>query len=192
MKTIRCNLLRSAAFVAALPLLAAVSGLRAQESTVALGIVRGNGTLESSANPVSGVVASVRNAAGNYTVTVTSAGAFAGSSPSDYLVHTTIQSILSGDITTNARVGSVTADVLTVQVRTGDVETTTNLYAVVETDSPFYFPSSGRTPPRPSSPVTRATSSPRGGSRPAARSKAVSGSTGSFRPASAPPMAITW
>jgi hypothetical protein len=139
MKTVRCNRLRFAAFVAALPLLAAVSGLRAQESTVALGIVRGNGTLESSANPVSGVVASARNAVGNYTVTVTSAGAFSGSSPSDYLVHTTIQSTLSGDITTNAQVGSVTADVLTVQVRTGDVETTTNLFSVVETDSPFYF-----------------------------------------------------
>jgi hypothetical protein len=139
MKTIRCKLLRSAAFLAAVPLLAAVAGLEAQESTVAMGIVRSNGVLENVSSPLPGSIGSVRNAAGDYTVTVTSAGAFAGTSPTDYLVLTTIQSTLSGDITSNAQVGSVTADVLTVQVRTGDVETTSDLLTVVETDSPFYF-----------------------------------------------------
>lgn len=139
MKTIRCKLLRSAAFLAAVPLLAATAGLEAQESTVAMGIVRSSGVLENVSSPLSSSIGSVRNAAGNYTVTVTSAGAFAGTSPTDYLVLTTIQSTLSGDITSNAQVGSVTADVLTVQVRTGDVETTSDLLAVVETDSPFFF-----------------------------------------------------
>lgn len=139
MKTIRCKLLRSAAFLAAVPLLAAVAALEAQESTVAMGIVRSNGVLENVSSPLSSSIGSVRNAAGDYTVTVTSAGAFAGTSPTDYLVLTTIQSTLSGDITSNAQVGSVTADVLTVQVRTGDVETTSDPLAVVETDSSFFF-----------------------------------------------------
>lgn len=125
--------------LAALLVLAGASRLAAQESLVALGKVSSAGTLQASSNTLGGVVASSRIAAGNFTVTVTSAGAFAGATISDFLVSTGIESASSSDRSSNAGIVSVTDDLLTVRVRIADVESTANLNAAVAADANFFF-----------------------------------------------------
>lgn len=122
-----------------LSVLGGASRLDAQESLVALGNVSGTGTLNSSANTVGAVVASSRTATGDFLVTVTAAGAFAGATAADFLVETAIRSTGSGDIVSNAAVSAVDDDVLTVRVRTADVESAASPNLAVAANANFAF-----------------------------------------------------
>ncbi len=113
--------------------------LHGEDAVVALGAVASNGTLDNSANSVEGVVASSLNGTGTYDITVTAAGAFAGTTPGDYTVETTIRAVSSDDNLSNGAVTSVTNDVLTIRVRTSDVEDTANPNGPLAQDSAFFF-----------------------------------------------------
>jgi hypothetical protein len=115
------------------------ASLHGKDAVVALGAVASNGTLDNSANSVVGVVASSLNGTGTYDITVTAAGAFAGTTPDDYTVETTIRAVSSDDKLSNGAVTSVTNDVLTVRVRTADVEDTANPSGPLAQNSRFYF-----------------------------------------------------
>lgn len=115
------------------------ASLHGEDAVVALGAVASNGTLDNSANSVEGVVASSLIATGEYEITVTAAGAFAGTTPDDYTVETTIRAVTSDDNLSNGTVTSVTNDSLTVRVLTADVEDAANPNGPLAQNSRFYF-----------------------------------------------------
>jgi len=125
--------------LAALLVLAGASRLAAQESLIALGKVNSDGSLAASSNTLGGVAASSRVGLGNYNLTVTAAGAFAGAATGDFLISTGIESAASGDRILNAGIVSVTNDVLTIKVRVNDVENSPTLDGAVAADGGFYF-----------------------------------------------------
>jgi hypothetical protein len=139
MKTIQFNCIRITAVFAALLVLAGAKSLVAQESLIALGNVNTSGELDVSENTVGGVVASSRLGEGDYQVTVSAAGAFAGAVAGDFHLLASIESTASGDTTVNASVTSVTNDILTVNFTTGDVEDTTSSFLAEARDAAVFF-----------------------------------------------------
>lgn len=113
-KTAVVGLLLLAAFGASAPAVA-------QDTLVALGRVEFNGTLLSSQNTVGGVVSSVQNGAGDFTVTVDAIGAFAGATSTDFVVELAFASTGLDDNIMKSDV-SVTDDQLTIDVYSVDVE----------------------------------------------------------------------
>ncbi len=123
----------------------------AQDSIIALGRVNSLGGLSNSANTIGAVVGSSRIVEGNYAITVTGAGAFAGTVAADYVVETTISSGVSNDEAIRASVG-VTDNILTITVNTDDVEDSANTSSWLSNDASFFFvvrriPSSGMLSP---------------------------------------------
>lgn len=111
----------------------------AREALIAMGSVEANGVLERSASPINGVVQSSRSGAGQYTVTVIAAGAFAGTTSASYLAALSARATTSSDNLVNGRVVSVTDDVLTLQVRASDVEDSAFPNLALPEDTRFYF-----------------------------------------------------
>lgn len=110
-----------------------------EESIVALGKVYNNGVLTSSASPIGATVTSSIGGTGTYTLTFTSAGAFAGAVEEDFTIETTIDSLSSGDLACYAEVSSLTADALSVKVRVSDIDQITPPDVGVATNSYFVF-----------------------------------------------------
>jgi len=124
---------------ASLLAIASLTSARADDSVVALGAVASNGALVKSANSVAGVVVSSRTAEGDFEVTVTAPGAFAGAALDDFTIEATVRSLVSDDNLAYGRATAVTNDVLTVKVTTADPENSTSPNLGVAQDSPFYF-----------------------------------------------------
>jgi hypothetical protein len=126
--------------IIAIGFLGIASAASAQDDhVIAIGKVNSNGTLANSANTVSGVVASVRNGAGDYTVTVTAAGAFTGTVSDDYVGEVTVEDNGSDDQVAKIAVTNVTDDVLTFLVHIDDVEDDTDTDLAEPTDDVFFF-----------------------------------------------------
>jgi hypothetical protein len=119
--------------------IASLTSAKADDSVVALGAVDAAGALDNSANSVAGVVASSRTGIGDFELTVTAPGAFAGSVVDDFTVEATARALFSDDNLAYGRVTAVTNDVLTVTVRTSDPEDTTDPDLAEAQDSAFYF-----------------------------------------------------
>lgn len=114
-------------------------GLFAQDNVVALGRVNSAGTLLNGTTTVNGVITTALNGTGDYTVEVTSTGAFAASDANDYLMQVTVSSTATGDETIKANVTGVTDDVVTINVHVDDVEDLTNPSLALEVNSAFHF-----------------------------------------------------
>lgn len=114
-------------------------GLFAQENVIALGRVNPAGTLLNGTTTVNGVISTTFNGTGDYTVEVTSLGAFAGSDANDYVMQVTVSSTGSGDETIKASVTGVTDDVVTVNVHVDDVEDLTNPSLPFAFSASFHF-----------------------------------------------------
>jgi hypothetical protein len=119
--------------------IASLTSAKADDSVVALGAVDAAGALDNSANSVAGVVASSLSGTGDYEITVTSVGAFAGATNLDFTVETTVRGVSSDDNIASGTVTTVTDDVLTVRVRTSDVEDATNPAGPVAQNTSFFF-----------------------------------------------------
>lgn len=119
--------------------IASLTSAQADDSVVALGAVDAAGALDKSANSVAGVVGSSPGGPGEYEITVTAAGAFVGAAPEDFTVETTVRGVSSDDVVANGAVTTVTDDVLTVQVRTSDVEDNANPFGPIAQSSSFFF-----------------------------------------------------
>lgn len=109
----------------------------AQDPLVALGRFTSSGTVFSSTNTVGGVVSSIQNGPGDYTVTVTATGAFAGAGVEDFIPEVTTQSHLVEFMVPKASVASVTDDALTIHIHTDDVEDSAAPDSPVPRDPPF-------------------------------------------------------
>lgn len=130
-----CGKLAAFAFA----ILTAHGSINAQENIVALGRVNAAGGLTSSDNTVNGVVVPVRNAVGDYTVTVTAVGAFTGSDVNDYAAQATINAGASGDTVIKVGVTAVTNNAITLEVNVDDVENTATPNDPVPADANFNF-----------------------------------------------------
>src|SRR5688572_4741820 len=84
--------------LASLALVLTGSGtLYAQDNIVALGRVSGAGALVNGTSSVGATITPVRNSAGDYTVTITAAGAFTGDDVNDFAVQAAIAATTSAD-----------------------------------------------------------------------------------------------
>jgi len=122
-----------------LAILAAHGSINAQDNIVALGRVDAAGGLVSSSTTVGGIIAPVRNSAGDYTVTVTATGAFTGTDVNDFAAQATINSSASGDSTIKVAISGVTNNTITLEVNVDDVEDTTDPNAALAVDANFNF-----------------------------------------------------
>lgn len=120
-------------------LMLATPAARSQESIIAMGKTFSNGALSSSASPIGATVACSKTTTGGYLITVTSAGAFAGATETDFLVETTMEDLYANDLNSSAAIQSVTDDVVTVRVRTSDLEVMTPPDLAVAADAEFFF-----------------------------------------------------
>lgn len=118
--------------------LGALATAMAQDSLVALGKVDASGTLLSSRTTVGGTVGLVDNGTGDFTVTVSSPGAFTGASPEDFVIELTIA---DGSLSDDDAKSSVTVsdDLLSVDVAIVDLEDDTNANGGEARDKSFYF-----------------------------------------------------
>lgn len=114
-------------------------GLLAQDSIIALGRANSAGALLNGTTSVNGVISSTSNGTGDYTVTVTAAGAFAGSDVNDYVVKVAVNSSGSGDESIKASVTSVTDNVVSFNVHIDDIEDLTDVDLAQPDDLPFHF-----------------------------------------------------
>lgn len=96
--------------------------VRAENSLVALAQVTNGGSLQGAASPIGASVTSLAVATGSYDVVITLAGAFVGANTTDFVVETTNNSVNTGDTSLTAAIVSLTADELTVRVRSNDVQ----------------------------------------------------------------------
>jgi hypothetical protein len=110
-----------------------------QESIIALGKAYSGGALASAASPIGAAVNCSRTTTGGYLVTVTSTGAFAGASESDFMIETSMEDLYANDHNSSAAIQSVTDDVVTVRVRTFDLEAMTPPDLAVAADAEFFF-----------------------------------------------------
>lgn len=110
-----------------------------QESIIAWGKAYSGGALVSAGSPVGAAVNCSKTTTGGYLVTVTSTGAFAGASESDFMVETSMDDLHTNDHNSAAAIQSVTDDVVTVRVRTFDLEAMTPSDLAVAADAEFYF-----------------------------------------------------
>jgi len=115
------------------------AGLLAQENLVALGRVSSAGALLNGTTTVNGVINTTFNGTGDYTVAVTSTGAFAGNDVNDFIVQVAVSSTASGDETIKARVTSVTNDAVSFNVHIDDVEDLTNPSGALPASFAFHF-----------------------------------------------------
>lgn len=129
---------RTLCLAIALLLMASVPA-RSQESIIAMGKSYWNGTLGSSASPIGATVACSKTSTGAYLITVTSAGAFAGATETDFMVETTMEDLYANDHNNSAAIQSVTDDVVTVRVRTFNLEAMTPPDLAVAADAEFFF-----------------------------------------------------
>lgn len=120
-------------------LLMASAPARSQESIIAMGNSYWNGTLGSTASPIGATIACSHTTTGGYLVTVTSPGAFAGAATTDFMVETSMDDLYANDHNSAAAIQSVTADVVTVRVRTFDLEAMTPPDLAVAADAEFFF-----------------------------------------------------
>jgi hypothetical protein len=135
---LRLPLLTRRGLLTSLAVLTTLTGhLIAQDNIVALGRVSGAGTLLSGKSSVGAVITPVRNGVGDYTVTFTAAGGFAGVNANDLAVQAAIASSAAGDDTIKADVSAVTANSVTVEVQIDDVEN--NPSGQVAADADFFF-----------------------------------------------------
>lgn len=111
----------------------------AQDHIVAIGKANPNGQLLRSATTVGGTVANAKDSTGNYTVTITATGAFAGTGVNDYIAAATCFDFQPRDRITKAHIQSVTPDILTMRVVIDDVEDSANPGAPVPHDNGFFF-----------------------------------------------------
>jgi len=111
----------------------------AQDSIVAIVRVSSGGGLVNSANTVSGVVSANSNGVGDYTVTVTSPGAFTGANSSEFAIEVTISQTSSGDETIKAGVQSLNDDSLEINVHVDEVEDETDPNTGEPRNANFYF-----------------------------------------------------
>jgi hypothetical protein len=119
--------------------IASLTSAKAEDSVIALGAVNSLGVLGKSANSVGGIVSSSLSGTGDFQITVTAAGAFAGRTANDFVVETTVRGTSSEDNISNGAVTTVTNDVLTVRVRTSDVEDSGNPDGPLAQNSAFSF-----------------------------------------------------
>lgn len=132
------SLLHRSGLAAALSLLLTSAGLlQAQDNIVALGRVSAAGALVNGASSVGATITPVRNAAGDYTVTLTAAGAFSGTDANDFAIQAAIASSVSGDDTIKADISAVTANTVTIEVQIDDVENNPSGHLAAEAD--FFF-----------------------------------------------------
>ena len=127
--------------VAGLLLLAAIGATAtavAQDTLVALGRVESTGVLSSSQNTVGATVGVVDNGTGDFTVTVSATGAFAGASADEFVVELTIAGGgLSDDLAKSSV--SVSDDLLSVDVAIVDLEAASNVDEGEVRDRDFFF-----------------------------------------------------
>jgi len=127
--------------VAGLLLLAAIGATAtavAQDTLVALGRVESTGVLSSSQNTVGATVGVVDNGTGDFTVTVSATGAFAGASADEFVVELTIAGGgLSDDLAKSSV--SVSDDLLSVDVAIVDLEDASNVDEGEVRDRDFFF-----------------------------------------------------
>ena len=119
-----------------------VQAATAQNSILAIGHVDDNtGNLINSAHTLGagGSVASSRNGVGDYTITLTSPGAFVGNVPMDFLVEVTAKWATSNDDVARATIDSVNANEVTILVHTSDLEDPSNVNTAEARDLPFFF-----------------------------------------------------
>lgn len=116
-----------------------LTSAKADDPVIALGAVNSLGALGKSANSVGGVVSSSLSGTGDFQITVTAAGAFAGRTANDFVVETTVRATSSDDNISNGAVTTVTNDVLTVRVRTSDLEDSANPDGPLAQNSAFSF-----------------------------------------------------
>lgn len=110
-----------------------------QESLISIGRVYQNGVFAGGVSPILAATNSSRNALGSYEITFESAGAFAGTTESDFMVETSMEFINSDDRCATATVQSVTADLLTVRVKIADLENSTFPDLAVAADANFTY-----------------------------------------------------
>jgi len=111
----------------------------AQEHLVALGRVSSTATIVNSANTVGGAVAGIHNGTGDYTITVSAPGAFAGTGITDYVAQVTHRSQFSGDRIAKVDIAAVSPDVLSLNVHIDDVEDSTDVNSPFPVNAPFFF-----------------------------------------------------
>lgn len=120
-------------------LVLATTTARSQESIIAMGNSYWNGTLGTTASPIGATIACSHTTTGGYLLTVTSPGAFAGATSTDFMVETSMDDLYANDHNSAAAIQSVTADVVTVRVRTFDLEAMTPPDLAVAADAEFFF-----------------------------------------------------
>jgi hypothetical protein len=116
-----------------------LTSAKADDPVIALGAVNSLGAMGKSANSVGGIVSSSLSGTGDFQITVTAAGAFAGRTANDFVVETTVRATSSDDNISNGAVTTVTNDVLTVRVRTSDLEDSANPDGPLAQNSAFSF-----------------------------------------------------
>lgn len=139
MKTSRLIILCGSFAALILPLVGGSTGLQAQENIVALGRVNAAGVLLSGTTAVGGIISTVHNGTGDYTVNINATGVFTGAVANDFIVQVSLVSTNSGDDTIKARVTSVTNDLVSLAVHTDDVEDTGNPDGPLPTNINFSF-----------------------------------------------------
>lgn len=120
-------------------LLATVVPTQAQESLVGIGSVYNGGGIQYAASPIGATITCTNTATGSSTITFAAPGAFAGATESDFIVHTTIDTVQPTDRASHGYVTSVTADLLTIKIRVSDLEDMTVPDLAVPGDTAFYF-----------------------------------------------------
>jgi hypothetical protein len=111
----------------------------AQESMIAMGNVNPNGSLALEVNSLDAVVTSSSPGTGDYEISISRAGAFTGTTLDDFIVETTIEGTVVSDTISSALVSAVTDDVLTLRVRTMDVEESALPASATAANEDFYF-----------------------------------------------------
>ncbi len=111
----------------------------AQDSLIAVGEVTNSSFLVSSFSPIGGTVAVQSVATGSRNITVAATGAFTGASDSDFVIQLTDAVPAQSDSALSAEVISVTPDLLTVRVRSMDVEVADPADIAVAKDINFAF-----------------------------------------------------
>lgn len=126
-------------FVAVAALLLTPAFARSQESVIAMGKVYRSGTLLNSGSPIGATVESSNSSTGAYLVTVSKPGAFTGMTATDFIVETAMDDLYANDLNSGAAIHSITPDVLTVRVRTFDLEVLTPSDLSLAANADFYF-----------------------------------------------------
>lgn len=113
--------------------------VRSEDSFLAMGKVKSDGSLASSVGRKGAVVASSRIREGIFEVSIIQSGAFQNASVDDYVIESGIESGSTSDIGISASVTSVGNDMLSVRFYTADLEDSASPDDPVPVDQAFYF-----------------------------------------------------